>query len=171
MEGEMKWLQKLIDLIRGKQRVTIAPAPEPPVEAPALMQWFERDGRVVIRLRASLGPRGYSIITAHGHKHIDPVSTAEADWVAANNSRPPHRIVDGWAEWVLPQSAAQISALALSHGRPSKAVVMVFHKTSRTADDGQMHVAHWVNPLREYGTPGGRAPARNSDNKGWQVEL
>jgi hypothetical protein len=141
--------------------------PEPPaVVASSEMQWFERDGRVVIRIDASRGPRGYSIVTAHGHKDIDPAPPmSEAQWLAANNSRPPHRIVDGYAEWALDRSGADIAATAQAYNRSSGPVVMLFVKCNT---GGQ--VAYWVNPARQYGVEGGRDPVPNIDNNGWQVE-
>jgi hypothetical protein len=141
--------------------------PDPPaVVASTEMQWFERDGRVVIRIDASRGPRGYSIVTAHGHKDIDPrPPMSEAQWLAANNGRPPHRTVDGYAEWTLDRSGADIASAASAYGRSSGPVVMLFVKCNR---GGQ--VAYWVNPARQYGTEGGRGPVPNIDNNGWQVE-
>ena len=148
--------------------VTPEPEPEhPAVIASAEMQWFERDGKVVIRIAASRGPRGYSIVTAHGHKDIDPLPPmTEAQWQAANNQRPPQRIVDGFAEWTLDRSGADIAAAALAYRRNSGPVVMLFCKCNT---GGQ--VAYWINPEREYGTDKGRAPVVNVNNYGWEVEL
>ena len=98
---------------------TPAPPAVDPIPPPELMQWFERDGRTVLRIAAYLDPRGYAVITAHGHKHIDPASTDHDDWMRANNSRPPHRVVDGWAEWTLPWIQAEYARPALAHGHPT----------------------------------------------------
>ena len=148
--------------------VTPEPEPEQPVVvASAEMQWFERDGKIVIRIDASRGPRGYSIVTAHGHKDIDPSPPmTEAQWLAANNQRPPQRTVDGFAEWVLDRSGADIAAAASAYGRNSGPVVMLFAKCNT---GGQ--VAYWIHPEREYGTDKGRAPVVNVNNYGWEVEL
>ncbi len=147
--------------------VTEPVTPEPPaVVASTEMQWFERDGKAVIRIDASRGPRGYSIVTANGHKDIDPPPPmTEAQWLGANNGRPPHRIVDGYAEWTLDRSGAQIASAASAYGRNSGPVVMLFCKCNT---GGQ--VAYWINPTRSYGVPGGRDPVVNVNNYGWEVE-
>jgi hypothetical protein len=153
------------------------PAEPPVVELPAAelpaaeviseMQWFERDGRAVLRIKAAFSPRGYSLITAHGHKDVDPrPPMTESQWLAANNARPPQRVADGYAEWVLDRSCAEIAAAAQAYGRSSGPVIMVFSKCNV---GGQ--VAFWVHPAQQYGTIGGRAPVKNIDNTGWQVEL
>jgi len=169
-------IQRLIDRIRGKRPDPVAPDPpeqpqpeQPPQVQAGLMEWIP-GAPTILRLRADLAPRGYSLATAHGHLHVDPADPSHDAWMAANNHRPPHRIVDGWAEWTLP-SSAEIERRALAFGRPSRAVVMVFHKTGRVPPDGDgLHVAFWVRPDRRYGE-GHRAPVRNMDNQGWQVEL
>jgi hypothetical protein len=145
-----------------------APAAEPPsAEAISEMQWFERDGRAVLRIKAAFSPRGYSLVTAHGHKDVDPrPPMTESQWLAANNGRSPQRIVDGYAEWVLDRSCAEIAAAAQAYGRSSGPVIMVFCKCNV---GGQ--VAFWVHPAQQYGTIGGRAPVKNIDNTGWQSEL
>ncbi len=145
-----------------------APAAEPPsAEAISEMQWFEKDGRAVLRIRAAFSPRGYSLVTAHGHKDVDPrPPMTESQWLSANNARPPQRIVDGYAEWVLDRSCAEIAAAAQAYGRSSGPVIMVFSKCNV---GGQ--VAFWVHPTKQYGTSGGRAPVKNIDNTGWQSEL
>jgi hypothetical protein len=147
--------------------VTEPVTPEPPaVVASTEMQWFERDGKAVIRIDASRGPRGYSIVTANGHKDIDPrPPMTEAQWLSANNGRPPHRIVDGYAEWTLDRSGAEIAAAAEAYNRSSGPVVMLFVKCNTR---GQ--VAYWVNPTRQYGVEGGRDPVLNLNNYGWEVE-
>jgi hypothetical protein len=157
-----------------------APAPQPtptpqptppPAPAPAQgeMEWVP--GAVcILRVRASLGPVGFGICTAHGHKHVDPFDMSDSAWTNACNRRPPHRIVNGWAEWTLP-GTAEIERRALSYPTKSRAVVMVFVKTGATdAATGHKHFAWFVNPARRYGA-GHRAPRKNIDNKGWEAEL
>ena len=138
-----------------------APVPPPVVER-SVMQFFERDGRMIVRLAAHLQPRGYSLITAHGHKHIDPVEPGDAVWMAANNARPPTRYVDGYAEWVLPWSRTELTARTLSFRAGSGNIIMVFHKLSPSGD-----ISHFVRTDRDYGT-GINTPVRNITNQEWR---
>ncbi len=149
------------------------PKPEPDPVAQGEMQWFERSGRVVFRIASALGPRGYSIVTAHGHKDVDPAPPmTEAEWLSANNNRPATRIVNGFCEWELKQSGQQIAEAALAHRRNSGPVVMLFCKTAVVPPGGHNRdIAFWVNPTQTYGIPGGRAPRRNVDNGGWGEEM
>jgi len=133
------------------------------------MEWVP--GAVcILRVRAALGPVGFGICTAHGHKHVDPFDMSDSAWTAACNRRPPHRIVNGWAEWTLP-GTAEIERRARSYPTKSSGVVMVFVKTGATdAATGHKHFAWFVNPARQYGS-GHRAPRKNIDNRGWESEL
>jgi hypothetical protein len=193
---EMKkknWWDKLFaqikELLNGskKQKPKTPPVVEPPViqdppnsepeptvvVAESEMQWFERDGHIVFRIKAAFGPRGYSIVTAHGHKDVDPPPPmTEAEWLSANNNRPATRIVDGFCEWELKQSGQQIAESALAHHRNSGPVVMLFCKTAVVPPGGHNRdIAFWVNPTQTYGVTGGRAPRRNIDNGGWGEEM
>jgi hypothetical protein len=140
--------------------------PEPPPVSASLMQYIPDNGhgRAVIRIRASEQPRGYSVITAHGHKSIDPPIGTHEEWMAANNGRPPHRITpDGCAEWTLAISGAEIARRALAFGMHSGAVVMIFHTRAQGGN-----VSHFVDARFPAGVEGGRVPVRNITNQEWR---
>lgn len=183
----IEWIQRLIDLLPWRRKPsepqpppveeikppTPGPTPEPPptpepihppvVEQP-LMQWFDRNGSGVLRVRADLHPKGYSIITAHGHRSIDPALPHDHEaWVAANNSRPPHRFVDGWAEWTLPHSITEYATRALSQGMGSGSIIMVFCKRDPSGD-----ISWFLRAERPHGTVGATAPTRNITNQEWR---
>ncbi len=154
-----------------------APQPQPPppaIESQSLLQWIpdRGDGRAILRIRAWLGPRGYSIITARHHKSIDPPIGSHTEWMDANNYRPPDRFIDGWAEWTMPFSGAEFARRAEAFATGSGFVVMVFNTTQvRPAPDKPLNVSHFINPRIPYGHPGGRLPTLNIDNTNWQPEL
>ncbi len=144
---------------------TPAPQPPPPAASKSDAQWIpdRGDGRAVIRVLASMLPNGYSIITADGHRHIDPSSTVYDDWMRANNKRPPHRITaDGYAEWVLDISGVEIARRAQAFNMRSGVIVMVFHTRSPSGN-----YSHFLDPRFPHGTPDGRPIIPNKDNKNW----
>jgi hypothetical protein len=140
------------------------PAPTEPPQDSALMQFFESNGTIKIRLDNSLRPRGFGLITAHGHKHVEPYNDSHEDWMNSNNSRPPEQVINGMAEWDLKISRQVLLQRIRGHNRPSRDVIMVFHKASPD-------ISFWVNVNRDYGINGSKEAPRNITNKGWEVEI
>jgi hypothetical protein len=153
--------------------VPVPPAPDPDVVADSVwMQWFERDGRIILRIRDWLRPLGYAVITGHGHKSLDPHDPTHEQWMNANNHRRPHRHVDGWAEWTLPWSGAEFADRATAHRMKSGAVVMVFVKTDgRPPDADTSDVSWFIHPRKIYGLPGAPDGVRNRTNTEYWFEL
>jgi hypothetical protein len=153
---------------------TPAPTPTPrpvatPTPAPVAahnFEWIPGD-RPIMRLRANLGPVGYGICTAHGHKHVDPFDQSSAAWTGACNRRPPNRIANGWAEWTLSDSSATIASRARSFGTHSGDIVMVFVKTGAVdPSTGLKHHAFFLRPGTLYGA--GNPAVANVTNQEWR---
>ena len=149
-----------VDEIRPPEPPQDAPEPHPPLQPapdPAI-RWFERNGRAILQIRADYAARGRGIITAHGHKHLVPATQTHDDWIQAVTRTPPERRIDGYDEWTLPHSMADIAARARQLGPGSGSIVMVFAKGARD-------VAYFIFADRMYPP---NVPVQNVTNQEWR---